>query len=260
VKVVILCGGQGTRLREETEYRPKPMVEVGGRPILWHIMKSYAYYGHSQFVLCLGYKGSVIKDYFLNYEAMNSDITLTIGQLHAIAYHDQHHEQEFAVTLADTGQDTLTGGRLQRVKRYLGKDDTFLLTYGDGLCDVNIAKVVEFHRHHGKAATLTTVRPTSRYGIIDIGGTGSVHQFNEKPVLDSWINAGFFVFNRSVFDYLDDGDDCVLERKPLERLAAEHQLMAYRHEGFFYAMDTYREYQYLNELWNTGASPWKVWE
>src|SRR5262249_46054429 len=145
--------------------------EVGGRPILWHIMKSYAYYGHSHFILCLGYKGSVIKDYFLNYEAMNSDITLTLGQLRAVAYHDQHREQEFTVTLADTGQDTMTGGRLARVKRYLGKDDTFLLTYGDGLCDVNIAKVVEFHRQHGKAATLTTVRPTSRYGIIDIGGT-----------------------------------------------------------------------------------------
>ena len=168
MKVVILCGGQGTRLREETEYRPKPMVEVGGRPILWHIMKSYAYYGHSQFVLCLGYKGSVIKDYFLNYEAMNSDITLTLGQLRAIAYHDQHDEQEFSVTLADTGPTTMTGGRLSRVKRYIHRDETFLLTYGYGLSDVNIARVVEFHRRHGKKATLTTVRPVSRYGVIGI--------------------------------------------------------------------------------------------
>ncbi len=260
MKVVILCGGQGTRLREETEYRPKPMVEVGGRPILWHIMKSYAHYGHAQFVLCLGYKGNIIKEYFLNYEAMNSDITLTLGQLRAIAYHDQHREQEFAVTLADTGQNTMTGGRLSRVKKYVGKDDLFLLTYGDGLSDVNIADVIAFHRMHGKKATLTTVRPMSRYGIVDINGSGAVQQFNEKPSLDSWINAGFFVFHRSVLDYLDGGDECVLERKPLERLAAEGQLMAYRHEGFFYAMDTYREYQYLNELWNTGASPWKVWE
>jgi glucose-1-phosphate cytidylyltransferase len=260
VKVVILCGGQGTRLREETEYRPKPMVEVGGRPIVWHIMKSYAHYGHAHFVLCLGYKGNIIKDYFLNYEAMNSDITLSLGQLRAIAYHDQHQEQEFNVTLADTGQNTLTGGRLVRVKRHVGKADTFLLTYGDGLSDVNIAEVIAFHRMHGKKATLTTVRPTSRYGIIDIGAGGAVQQFNEKPVLDSWINAGFFVFQRSIFDYLDGGDDCILERKPLERLAAEGQLVAYRHEGFFYAMDTYREYQHLNDLWNRGEAPWKVWE
>ena len=260
MKVVILCGGQGTRLREETEYRPKPMVEIGGRPIVWHIMKAYAYYGHSQFILCLGYKGNVIKEYFLNYEAMNSDITMTLGQLRAIAYHDQHHEQEFAVTLADTGQNTMTGGRLNRVKKYVSRDDTFLLAYGDGLSDVNIAKVVEFHRKHGKKATLTTVRPTSRYGVIGINGSGTVKQFSEKPVLDSWINAGFFVFDRSVFDYLDEGDECILERRPLGRLAAEGQLMAYRHEGFFQAMDTYREYQYLNELWNSGASPWKVWE
>jgi glucose-1-phosphate cytidylyltransferase len=259
VKVVILCGGQGTRLREETEYRPKPMVDVGGKPILWHIMKLYAHYGHGNFVLCLGYKANIIKEYFLNYEAMNSDITLTLGQLRAIAYHDQHNEQELHVTLADTGLNTMTGGRLGRVKRYVAKDDTFLLTYGDGLSDVNIDKVLSFHRAHGKIATLTTVRPSSRYGVIDVDPAGAVEQFNEKPILDSWINAGYFVFNRRVFDYLD-GDECVLERQPLERLAAENQLMAYRHDGFFYAMDTYREYQHLNELWNTGASPWRVWD
>jgi glucose-1-phosphate cytidylyltransferase len=260
VKVVILCGGQGTRLREETEYRPKPMVEIGGRPIVWHVMKGYSHYGYSDFVLCLGYKGSMIKEYFLNYEAMNGDITLTLGQLHAIAYHDQHDEQDFAVTLADTGQHTMTGGRLARVKRYVHRDEAFLVTYGDGLSDVNIAKVVDFHRKHGKKATLTTVRPVSRYGVIGINGSGAVKHVNEKPMLDSWINAGFFVFDRGVFDYLDGGDDCVLERAPLERLAADGQLMAYRHEGFFYAMDTYREYQYLNELWNSGAPPWKVWD
>jgi glucose-1-phosphate cytidylyltransferase len=259
VKVVILCGGQGTRLREETEYRPKPMVDVGGKPILWHIMKLYAHYGHGNFVLCLGYKAHVIKEYFLNYEAMNSDITLTLGQLRAVAYHDQHNEQELHVTLADTGLNTMTGGRLGRVKRYVAKDDTFLLTYGDGLSDVNIDKLLNFHRAHGKIATLTTVRPSSRYGVIDLDNSGAVEQFNEKPILDSWINAGYFVFNRRIFDYLD-GDECILERQPLERLAAENQLMAYRHDGFFYAMDTYREYQHLNELWNTGASPWRVWD
>jgi glucose-1-phosphate cytidylyltransferase len=153
----------------------------------------------------------------------------------------------------------MTGGRVSRIKRYIGKDDTFLVTYGDGLSDVNIDKVLNFHRSHGKKATLTTVRPVSRYGVIDLDPSGAVDQFNEKPVLDSWINAGFFVFHRSIFDYLD-GDDCILERTPLERLAADNQLMAYRHDGFFYAMDTYREYQHLNELWNTGASPWRVWD
>jgi len=235
------------------------MVEVGNRPIVWHIMKSYAHYGHSHFILCLGYKGSVIKEYFLNYEAMNSDITLSLGQLRAIAYHDQHREEGFTVTIADTGLNTMTGGRLARVKRYI-KDDTFLLTYGDGVSDIDIAKVVAFHRAHGKKATLTTVRPMSRYGVINIDKSGEVEQFLEKPVLDSWINAGFFVFDRGVFDYLDGGDECILERQPLERLAADGELMAYRHEGFFFAMDTYREYQYLNELWNSGAAPWKVWE
>jgi glucose-1-phosphate cytidylyltransferase len=221
-------------------------------------MKSYAHYGHSQFILCLGYKGNVIKDYFLNYEAMNSDITMTLGQLRAIAYHDHHREQDYTVTLADTGQETMTGGRLGRIRKYI-KDDLFMVTYGDGLANVDIDRVLDFHHGHGKKATLTTVRPTSRYGVIDIDRRGGVEQFNEKPVLNSWINAGFFVFHRSVFDYLDGGDECVLERKPLERLAADNQLMAYRHEGFFYAMDTYREYQYLNELWNSGEAPWKVW-
>lgn len=258
MKVVILCGGQGTRLREETEYRPKPMVDIGGRPIVWHIMKSYAHFGHAHFILCLGYKGNVIKEYFLNYEAMNSDITMTLGQLRAIAYHDQHREQDFTVTLADTGQDTMTGGRLNRVRKYI-KDDLFMVTYGDGLANVDIDRLLDFHHGHGKKATLTTVRPTSRYGVIGLDRRGGVEKFNEKPVLDSWINAGFFVFHRSVFDYLDGGDECVLERKPLERLAADGQLMAYRHEGFFYAMDTYREYQYLNELWNSKEAPWKVW-
>jgi glucose-1-phosphate cytidylyltransferase len=258
LKVVILCGGQGTRLREETEYRPKPMVDIGGRPIVWHIMKSYAHFGHAHFILCLGYKGNVIKEYFLNYEAMNSDITMTLGQLRAIAYHDQHREQDFTVTLADTGQDTMTGGRLNRVRKYI-KDDLFMVTYGDGLANVDIDRLLDFHHGHGKKATLTTVRPTSRYGVIGLDRRGGVEKFNEKPVLDSWINAGFFVFHRSVFDYLDGGDECVLERKPLERLAADGQLMAYRHEGFFYAMDTYREYQYLNELWNSKEAPWKVW-
>jgi glucose-1-phosphate cytidylyltransferase len=257
VKVVILCGGQGTRLREETEYRPKPLVEVGGRPILWHIMKCYAHYGHPQFILCLGYKSNVIKDYFLNYEAMNNDFTVCLGKQNAIAYHDAHQEQDFNVTLADTGLETMTGGRLSRVQKYL-RDDTFMVTYGDGLADINLTDVLAFHKAHGKKATISTMRPTSRFGVLDVAGNGKVNRFVEKPQLDGWASCGYFVFHRSVLDELS-GDECVMEREPLERLAAAGELVAYRHEGFFFAMDTYREYLHLNELWNGNKAPWKVW-
>ena len=258
MKVVILCGGLGTRLREETEFRPKPMVEVGGRPILWHIMKSYAHFGFNEFVLCLGYRGNMIKEYFLNYEATNNDFTICLGQRSAIHYHGTHQEQDFRVTLADTGPETMTGGRVRRIQRYVD-DDTFLVTYGDGLSDVNIKEVVDFHRGHGKLATVTAIQPMSRFGILEIGGRGEVSSFAEKPELDGWASAGYFVFNRRVFDYLG-GDECILEREPLERLAHEGQMMAYRHQGFWYAMDTYREYKYLNDLWSMGNPPWKVWK
>jgi glucose-1-phosphate cytidylyltransferase len=257
VKAVILCGGLGTRLREETEYRPKPMVEVGGRPILWHIMKSYAHYNYREFILCLGYRGKMIKEYFLNYEAMNNDFSIRLGEKSQIKYHGLHAEQEFTVTLADTGLDCMTGGRINKIRRYV-EGDSFLMTYGDGLTDVNIADVVSFHRSHGRIATLTTVSPVSRFGLIDLDNTSRVNSFNEKPKTDGWMNAGYFVLNHGVFDYLG-GDDCVFEREPLERLARDGQLMAYRHDGFFYAMDTFREYQQLNELWNRNVAPWKVW-
>lgn len=257
MKVVILCGGLGTRLREETEFRPKPMVEVGGKPILWHIMKLYAHYGFRDFVLCLGYRGSAVKDYFLNYEAMNNDFTMCLGQRSAIQFHDRHEEQGFRVTLADTGMDSMTGGRIQRIRKYI-TEDLFLLTYGDGVSDVDLRSVVDFHKSHGKIATVTTVRPISRFGMVELGQEGRVARFAEKPKTDGWMSAGFFVLNREVFDYID-GDDCIFEREPLSRLAMEGQLMAYRHEGFFYAMDTYREYQHLNELWSNGSAPWKVW-
>jgi glucose-1-phosphate cytidylyltransferase len=258
IKVVILCGGQGTRLREETEFRPKPLVEVGQRPILWHIMKLYAHYGFREFVLCLGYRGNMIKEYFLNYEAMNNDFTICLGTENRISYHDAHTEQDFHVTLADTGLPTMTGGRVQRVQRYL-PDGTFMVTYGDGLADVNVSSLLRFHRQHGKLATVTAVRPISRFGILDVDEAGSVQRFSEKPTLDGWASAGFFVFSRRILDYLD-GDDCILEREPLERLAAENQLMVFRHEGFFFAMDTYREYQALNDMWAQGRAPWKVWD
>jgi glucose-1-phosphate cytidylyltransferase len=257
VKVVILCGGLGTRLREETEFRPKPMVEVGGRPILWHIMKTYAHHGFREFVLCLGYRGNSIKEYFLNYEAMNNDFSISLGEKSQIHFHGSHAEQEFSVTLADTGVDCMTGGRIHKIQRYLD-GDAFLMTYGDGLTDVDIGDVVKYHHSHGRIATVTTVSPSSRFGLIDLAKDSRVKSFNEKPKTDGWINAGYFVLNARVFDYLG-GDDCVFEREPLGRLARDGQLMAYRHDGFFYAMDTFREYEHLNELWRSGAAPWRTW-
>jgi glucose-1-phosphate cytidylyltransferase len=244
-------------MREETEFRPKPLVDVGGRPILWHIMKAYAHHGFRDFVLCLGYRGNMIKEYFLNYEAMNNDFTIGLGRDSRVEYNDDHEEQNFRITLADTGQDTMTGGRLKRAQKYI-PDDCFLLTYGDGVSDVYVQRLVEFHKSHGRIATVTTFRPISRFGILDIDASNQVMNFIEKPRSDAWASAGYFVFDRRVFDYLD-GDQCVLEREPLERLAAERQLIAYNHDGFFYAMDTYREYQVLNDLWKHGQAPWQVW-
>ncbi len=257
MKVVVLCGGLGTRLREETEFRPKPLVDIGGRPILWHIMKWYGHQGFKDFVLCLGYKGNMIKEYFLNYEAMNNDFTICLGKASEIRFNGRHGEQDYQVTLADTGQDTMTGGRLARVRRYV-PNETFMLTYGDGLADVDIRKLLAFHNSHGKIATVTTFRPTSRFGILDIS-QNKVSSFIEKPKSDAWASAGFFVFEPAVFDYLG-GQDCILEKEPLEQLAADGQLMAYHHEGFFQAMDTYREYEALNDLWKSREAPWAVQE
>ena len=246
-------------MREETEYRPKPLVDVGGRPILWHIMKLYAHYGVSEFVLCLGYRGQMIKDYFLNYEAMNNDLTVHLGRQNHIEYHGAHGEQDFRVTLAETGPDSMTGSRVKQIQRYADGDE-IMVTYGDGVSDVDIGKLLEFHRSHGKLATVTTMKPMSRFGILELDTQGKVCAFAEKPQIDGWASAGYFVFNRRIFDYLSADPSCVLEREPLERLAAEGQLMAYRHNGFFFAMDTYREYLYLNELWNKGEAPWAVWK
>ena len=257
MKVVLFCGGQGTRLREETEYRPKPLVEVGGRPILWHIMKLFAHHDLRDFVLCLGYKGNMIKEYFLNYEAMNNDFTIRLGQDHQVTYHNMHGEQDFSVTLASTGLETMTGGRLKQVSQYID-DEIFMVSYGDGVADIDIPNLIKFHKSHGKIATVTTVKPYSRFGILNISDREEVLDFTEKPQIDGWASVGFFVFNRKVFDYLG-GDDCVLEQEPLEKLAQDGQLMAYRHHGFFYAMDTYREYKHLNELWDQNNAPWKVW-
>jgi glucose-1-phosphate cytidylyltransferase len=256
MKVVILAGGLGTRMREETEFRPKPLVEIGGRPVLWHIMKRYAHYGHRDFVVCLGYRGDMIRDYFLNYEAMNNDFTICLGNGHEITYHNAHREQDFRVTLADTGQDTMTGGRVKRIQKYID-DDTFMVTYGDGVSDIHIGDLVAFHKSHGRCATVTRTRPTSRFGHLEVNAAGRVTSFTEKPQMDCWASAGYFVFNRQIFDYLR-GDQCVLEQTALEQLARDGELMAYEHSGFFFAMDTYREYKYLNDLWARDQAPWKV--
>lgn len=258
MKVVILCGGQGTRLREETEFRPKPLVEIGGRPILLHIMKLYAHYGFSDFVLCLGYRGNMIKEHFLNYEAMNNDFTISLGPKREMHHHGSHGEDGFRVTLADTGLDSMTGARIKAVEKYVD-GDTFMVTYGDGVSDVDLRALLAFHKQHGKLATMTTVRPISRFGVLELDPSGSVAGFNEKPRLDGWINAGFFVFDRKVFDYMKHDHSCVLEQEPLQNLARDGQLIAYRHPGFFYAMDTYREFKVLNDLWDSGQAPWKVW-
>lgn len=257
MKVVILCGGLGTRLREETEYRPKPMVPVGGRPILWHIMKLYAHHGHKDFILCLGYKGEVIKDYFRNYHWNTSDVTLKLGRNPQTTYHNTHSEEDWTVTLLDTGQETQTGGRLKRALAHVS-DDTFLFTYGDGLTDSDIGASIRFHQQHGKLATVTAVKPSGRFGELAMDGH-SIVGFNEKPEQESaFINGGFFILNRRVGEYLDN-DACVFERTPLERLAREGQLQAYQHTGFWQCMDTYREQQLLDKMYVSGQAPWKKW-
>jgi glucose-1-phosphate cytidylyltransferase len=258
MKVVILCGGLGTRLREETEFRPKPMVPIGSRPILWHIMKIYAHYGHKEFVLCLGYKGEIIKEYFRHYQWNTSDVTLRLGPSPRITYHTQHPEEDWTVTLVDTGQETQTGGRLRRVLSFID-DDTFLMTYGDGLINSDINKSIEFHRSHGAIATLTAVQPSGRFGTLDLDAH-SVTYFREKPEKEStFVSGGFFVFNKAVGEYLT-GDDCVLEQRPLEQLAQKKQLKAFFHHGFWQCMDTFREVELLNKWWRAGQAPWKVWQ
>lgn len=257
MKVVIFCGGLGTRLREETEFRPKPMVPVGERPILWHIMKTYAHYGHKEFVLCLGYKGEVIKEYFRNYQWNTSDVTLSLGAHPQIEYHNQHTEEDWKVTLVDTGQATMTGGRLKRVLPFI-QDDTFLVTYGDGLTDSNINESIAFHRAQKKIVTITAVRPAARFGDLEITNH-VVTAFKEKAEQQAgFINGGFFVMNKRIADYLTD-DKCVLEQEPLNKLAAERQIAAYVHGGFWQCMDTYREQQLLTSMWNSGKAPWQVW-
>ena len=256
MKVVILAGGHGTRLSEETALRPKPMVEIGGRPILWHIMKFYSQFGCQDFVICLGYKGYVIKEYFANYFLHNADVTFDIEHNRVEVHHQK--AEPWRVTLIDTGVDTMTGGRIKRVASYLG-DETFMATYGDGLSDVDVVALLAFHHRHGKIATMTSVQPSGRFGALDISSSDVVCSFKEKLKGDgAWVNGGFFVFEPSILDYIA-GDNTVLEREPLENLARDGQLMAYRHAGFWKPMDTLREKNEMENLWEPGKAPWKVW-
>ena len=256
MKAVLLAGGLGTRIREETEFRPKPMVEVGGRPILWHIMKNLSHYGITEFIVATGYKSSMIKDYFLNYEAQSNDFTVELGNRESLVFHGAHDEADWKVTVAFTGDDTMTGGRVFRAARYLD-GEPFLVTYGDGLADVDIDALRAFHVESGRLGTVTTVQPTSRFGVMDVSDTGDVLKFREKPRMDGWINVGFMIFEPGALQHFDA--DCVLEEGPLVDLAEAGQLSAYRHEGFWQPMDTYRESKMLNDLWSSGAAPWKVW-
>jgi len=256
MKTVILAGGLGSRLSEETQVKPKPMVEIGGMPILWHIMNIYAHHGFKDFVVPLGYKGSVIKDYFLHYHPRNSDISVNLGD--GSATFEAGHSEDWQVRMVDTGANTLTGGRLARLRDILYRDGTFMLTYGDGVANVDVDALVKFHKSHGKLATVTSVRPPARFGAMVFDGD-QVVDFHEKPqVGEGWINGGFFVFEPAVFDYLG-GDETILEREPLENLASDGQLMAFKHDAFWHPMDTIRDRDFLNDAWAKGKAEWKVW-
>lgn len=258
MKVVLLSGGMGTRISEETGYRPKPMIEIGGMPILWHIMKEYSYYGFNEFIICAGYKQHIIKEWFADYFLHTSDITFDLTKGNDIIIHDRHAEP-WKVTVVDTGLNTMTGGRIKRVQKYVG-EEPFMMTYGDGVCDVNIAEILNFHKQHGKIATLTSVKIEQSKGVLDIGMDSSVRAFREKSAHDGApINAGYMVLEPQVFDYIQ-GDDTVFERDVLGRLADEGELMSYQHMGFWQCMDTKLEKDRLEEMWNSGRAPWKVWE
>jgi len=257
MKVIILCGGLGTRLREETEFRPKPMIPIGGgQPILWHIMKYYSCFGLREFVLCLGYRGEVIKEYFRNYHWHKRDITVCLGDEGIQTTHGSHDEEDWKVTLLDTGQETMTGGRVKRALEYVD-EDTFLLTYGDGVINSDIGASIAIHRERNALVTLTAVRPPSRFGELEIDAD-MIRSFREKPTGDTYINGGYFVCDRKIGDLIDD-DETVFEREPLEGAAASNSLAAFRHEGFWQCMDTYRETVMLNDMWDNNKAPWKIW-
>jgi len=256
MKVVILAGGLGTRISEETEIKPKPMVEIGGKPILWHIMKHYSLYGLNEFIICLGYKGYKIKEYFNNYFLHQSDITYDLSNNQQVIHSSS--AEPWKVTLVDTGEKTMTGGRIKRIESYVGQE-TFMMTYGDGISDINLDKLFAFHKSHGMLATLTAIQPASRFGVLELDHNAKVLSFHEKPKGEqSYINGGFFVLEPKVFSYIQ-GDSVIFEREPLEGLAADQELVAFKHEGFWRPMDTLRDKMALEDLWNEGHAPWKNW-
>ena len=256
MKVVILAGGYGTRIRDVADDIPKPMIPIGPYPILWHIMKSYAYFGHTEFIVCLGYRGQVIKEFFLNYEAYTRDFTISFGGSSGLVYHNDHDESDWKVTLADTGIHSMTGARISRVREYVARQD-FMLTYGDGVSDVNIEKLLAFHKSHGKILTVTGVRPPGRFGEMVGDADGQIIEFNEKPQATAGcISGGFFVAGPRLFDYLDDREDLVFEQDPIRNLVKDGQLMMFEHDGFWQPMDTSRDYQLLNSLYERGNAPW----
>jgi glucose-1-phosphate cytidylyltransferase len=255
MKVVIFCGGKGTRLREETEYKPKPMVEVGGRPILWHIMKHYAAYGFNDFILCLGYKQESIRQYFLNYEYMNNDFTIHLNSKEKTLLHNKHAE-DWTVTLIDTGVETPKGKRLKMVEPFVDGDN-FLVTYGDGVADIDLKALVKFHQGHKKISTFTGVHPVSRFAMVNADASGKVKAWKEKQQIKEYVNAGFFVFKKDVFKYLNKAEE--LEEGPMEKMTAAGQVVMFRHEGFWQCMDTVRDHQLLEGMWNSQKAPWKIW-
>lgn len=258
MKVVILAGGYGTRISEESHLRPKPMIEIGGNPILWHIMKCYSHYGFNEFIICCGYKGYMIKEYFADYYLHRSDITFDFTENNKMTIHSNIAEP-WKVTLVDTGIDTMTGGRLKRVQKYIG-DETFMLTYGDGVSDIDISQLLEFHKQSNKIATLTAIQPGGRFGVLDIKENNEIIEFSEKSKEDGgWINAGFMVLEPRIFDYIK-GDDTFLEKEPLESLTKDRMLNAYKHNGFWQCMDTQRDKSLLEQLWRTNNAKWKVWK
>jgi glucose-1-phosphate cytidylyltransferase len=258
MKVVILCGGVGTRIKEETEFKPKPMVKIGDKPILWHIMKIYAYYGYKDFIFALGYKGEMIKEYFYHYQIMNNNFTINLGNKNKIEIHNENNAEDWNITMVDTGQDALKGARLKRVQKFIN-DDIFMMTYGDGVADIDIDELVTFHKNHRRLATVAGVSPKMRFGELFTRDDGSVN-FSEKPDDTlNMINGGFFVFNRTIFDYLEDRDSCDLEYGPLEKIAQNGQLMVYKHNRFWHCMDNIRDMEILNKIWASGKAPWKIW-
>lgn len=258
MKVVLLAGGFGTRISEESHLKPKPMIEIGERPILWHIMKIYSHFGFNDFIVCLGYKGYIIKEYFAHYFLHESDITFDFRN-HNNEFIHNHTAESWRVTLVNTGLETMTGGRIKRIKEYVG-NETFMLSYGDGVSDVDIKSLVEFHKSHGKIATVTSIQPSGRYGILDVNDNGQVHGFQEKPKGDgTWVNAGFFVFEPKMIDYIEE-DSTILEKEPLQRLAQNGELLTYKHSGFWQPMDTLRDRTQLESLWQSGKAPWKLWK